>query len=278
MMLTALTLMHLQGCTFNEDLNYYDLTGTVKIPIAATQFVYGFDDEEQLIDDIRGMGPVYLGVFPSIQEGLYPFPHPEMGPILAEGQDGNAYPYGGNTIGRFDWACYEQLVCKVVTGRYSDYNDILDFFGTVLDDNVRTYDGHIVGSGDEYRERCFEYEYAAGDQEMLFVGVRNFEVEGDYLVAEASIPHIPFNEGMQVWGWIDMPSPSFEFNTCDPSVGDTVNYYNESYDLGTNAIDVLNYPGKYIDFGDWIAQTPFTITDPSEPFELELGFHYVDEE
>jgi len=277
-MLTTLLFMQLQGCTFNEDLNYYDLTGTVKIPIAATQFVYGFDDNEQVIDDIRGLGPVYLGVFPSVQEGLYPFPHPEMGPILAEGQDGNAYPYGGNTLGRFDWACYEQLVCKVVTGRYENYNDILDFFGNVLDEEIRTYDGHIVGSASEYQERCFEYEYATGDNEMLFVGVRNFKVEGDYLVGEATIPHVPFKEGMQVWGWIDMPSPSFEFNTCDPSVGDNVNYYNENYDLGTNAIDVLNYPGKYIDFGDWVAQTPFTVTDPTVNFELELGFHYVDEE
>ena len=39
-------------------------------------------------------------------------------------------------------------------------------------------------------------------------------------------------------------------------LGDQVNYYAESYSLGTNAIDVLNYPGKYIDFGDWVVQTP----------------------
>ena len=277
-MITSILLMQLQGCTFNEDLNYYDLTGTIKIPIAATQFAYGLGDEEQIIDDIRGLGPVYLGVFASVQDGLYPYPHPEMGPILAEGQDGNTYPYGGTTLGRFDWACYEQLVCKTVTGRYETYDDILDFFGNVLDESIRTYDGHIVSSSAEYQERCFEVEYSTGDNEMLFVGPRDFRIEGEYLVADVTIPHIPFNEGMQIWGWIDMPSPSFEFNTCDPSVGDTVNYYNEFYDLGTNAIDVLNYPGKYIDFGDWVVQTPYTVNDPNQPFELELGFQYVEEE
>ena len=276
-MLAALLLAQLQGCSFNEELNYYDLRGTIRIPVEATQFVYGFDEEAVVIDDIRGLGPVYLGVFPSVQEGLYPFPHPEMGPILAEGQDGNTYPYGGNSLGRFDWACYEQLVCKVSTGRFEDYNDILDFFGNVLGEDIRTMDGHIVGSSEEFQERCFEVEYATADAEMLFIGPRDFKVEGDYLVADFVIPHVPYYEGMQIWGWMDMPSASFEFNTCDPSVGDNLNYYAESYDLGTNAVDLLNYPGKYIDFGDWIVQEAVTVTDPTAEFEIELGYHYVEE-
>jgi len=277
-MLSALILAQLQGCAFEENLNYYDLRGTVKIPIAATQFVYGLGDEARIIDDIRGMGPMYLGVYPSVAEGLYPFPHPEMGPILSEGQDGNSYPYAGNTVGRFDWACYQQLVCKVSTGRFEDYSDILDFFGNVLEEPIKTLDGDLVSSGTEYQERCYEIEYVTGDNEMLFVGPRDFRVEGEYLVADVVIPHVPFYEGMQIWGWVDMPSPSFEFNTCDPSVGDTINYYAENYDVGTNAVDALNYPGKYIDFGDWVVQTPVTVTDPAAEFELVVEFHYVDEE
>jgi hypothetical protein len=87
-----------------------------------------------------------------------------------------------------------------------------------------------------------------------------------------------YSEGMQLWGWIDMPSPSFEFNTCDPSVGDTVNYYNEFYDLGTNVIDLLNYPGKYIDSGDWIVEEPFVVNNADGEFELELGYKYEDED
>ena len=277
-MLAALILAQLQACSFDEKLNSHDLRGKVKIPLAATKFIYGFDEDAVEIDDIRALGPLYLGVYASVQPGLYPYPHPEMGPILSEGQDGNAYPYGGNTVGRFDWACYEQLACKVTTGRFEDYASILDFFGNVLDEEIRTSDGHVVASSSEFQERCFEVEYATADKEMLFIGANDFKIEGDFLVADVVIPHTPFQEGMVIWGWVDMPSPSFEFNTCDPSVGDNINYYAEAYDLGTNGIDVLNYPGKYIDFGDWVVETPVEITDPDEEFVIEVGFHYVDEE
>ena len=277
-MLSVLLLAQLQGCAFDENLNSHDLRGTVKIPLAATQFLYGSGDDAQILDDIRALGPLYLGVYPGIEEGLYPYPHPAMGPILSEGQDGNAYPYGGNTVGRFDWACYQQLVCKVSTGRFEDYADIIDFFDNVLEDPIRTLNGEVVGSSTEYQERCFEVEYATGDNEMLFVGERDFRIEGDFLVADVVIPHVPMNDGMKVWGWVDMPSPSYEYSTCDPTVGDTVNYYAESYDLGTNAIDVLNYPGKYIDYGDWVVQVPAVITDPNVDFELVVDFHYVEEE
>lgn len=73
------------GCAYDEGLNDFDFFGTVKIPAAATKFKYGLGDEETEVDDIRGLGPLYIGVFPSVQDDLYPFPHPEMGPILAEG-------------------------------------------------------------------------------------------------------------------------------------------------------------------------------------------------
>ena len=277
-MLSLLILAQFQSCAFDENLNSHDLRGTVKIPLAATAFVYGNGDDQQILDDVRALGPLYLGVYPAIEEGLYPFPHPAMGPILSEGQDGNAYPYGGNTVGRFDWACYQQLVCKVSTGRFEDYGDILDYFANVLGEPLRTLDGDLVGSSVEYQERCYEVEYATGDNEMLFIGEKDFRVEGDYLVADVVIPHVPFNEGMKIWGWVDMPSPSYEFSTCDPTVGDTVNYYAEAYDLGTNAIDVLNYPGKYIDYGDWVVQTAVEITDPASNFEVIVDFQYVEED
>ena len=127
------------------------------------------------------------------------------------------------------------------------------------------------GFTSKYYEKLFE-------NEMLFVGERDFRVEGEFLVADVVIPHIPMNAGMKIWGWVDMPSTSYEFSTCDPTVGDQVNYYAERYSLGTNAIDVLNYPGKYIDFGDWVVQTPAEITDPNVDFELVVDFHYVEEE
>ena len=73
---------------------------------------------------------------------------------------------------------------------------------------------------------------------MLFVGERD-RIEGDFLVADVAF--LTFyesrNEDLGLGGYA-IPS---RVSTCDSAVGDTVNYYAESYDLGTNAIDVLNY-------------------------------------
>ncbi|MFT4975210.1 MAG: hypothetical protein ACI8S6_001097, partial [Myxococcota bacterium] len=80
-----------------------------------------------------------------------------------------------------------------------------------------------------------------------------------------------------VWGWVDMPSQTYEFASCDPTVGQRQQYYDQNIDLGTNFLDLLNYPGNYIDSGDWVVEEPAIITDPEEEFTLEIGFHYVDE-
>lgn len=266
------------ACTFEEDLPHKDLKGTIRLPKAASQFLFGVGEEQKVIDDKRGLGPVYLGVFPSVEEGLFPYTHPEMGPIVNEGQDGNTYPYGGTTVGRFDWACYQALVCKTVTGRYSSYEDLLDFHTNVLEQPIITAEGHEVTSTSEFQERCFEVMYATGNQEMLFINeVTDFEEEGDEWVAEVEIPHVLFKEGMTVWGWMDMPSVTFDFNTCNSSEGDQVNYYDQRYELGTNYPDLLNFPGKYIDNGDWISQEGTVITNTDEDFDLEIGYQYVEE-
>jgi hypothetical protein len=273
-----LSLLFLQvGCSFDEDLPHVDLYGTVRLPIAAKSFVLGQGDEARTIEDLRGIGPIYLGAFPSIQTDLFTFPHPEMGPILNEGQDGNSYPYGGNSIGRFDWACYEPLICKTVTGRFESYQEIIDFHDQVLGQPIRTLDGHKVSTPEEYQERCFEVRNVLSEAELAFVGPLDFEEDGEYLVAEVEMLHMFYQKGMKIWGWVDMPSPSFEFNTCDPGVGEQTNYYDEYYEQGTNIIDLLNFPGKYIDSGDWIVEEGATIDNPEDKFQLDIGFHYVEE-
>jgi hypothetical protein len=273
-MLPSILLLQFVGCTFEENLPHKDLTGTVRIPIEAMTITLGLNDDAREVTDERVLGPVYIGAFPSIQEGLYPYPHPEMGPIL--GQDGNTYPYGGSSIGRFDWACYQPLICKTVTGRYKDYDDLIEFFRDVIQEPIRTIDGHEVSSAEEYQERCFEVYETLGDWENSFIGALDFTNQGDYLEAEVELPHTYFREGMSIWGWMDSPSSTFDFSTCDSSVGDIANYYDEYYEMGTNSMDLLNFPGKYISFGDWISEGT-TITDPDNVFELELGYKYVEE-
>jgi hypothetical protein len=82
---------------------------------------------------------------------------------------------------------------------------------------------------------------------------------------------------MQVWAWVDMPSSSFDFNTCDPDIGDNHNFYNEYYEKGTNFLDLMNYPGKYIDYGDWIVEEPFSVESREATFDIELGYKYEEE-
>jgi hypothetical protein len=261
------------ACTFEENLPQIDLEGTVRIPIEAATFTLGQDEEAREITDARGIGPVYVGVFPSVQQGLYDYPHPEIGPIV--GDDGNTYPYGGNTLGRFDWACYQTLACKVVTGRFSSYDDLLDFFKNTLEEPIRTLEGAEVTSSTEFQERCFEVLYSTGDFEMLFIGEQDFEEKDGYYVADFTLPDSYFKEGMQVWGWVDMPDEFFDFSTCDPNIGDMVTYYNERYDLGTNYLDVLNYPGQYIDDGDWISSEGVPINSASDTFDLVLDQQFL---
>lgn len=270
----------LSGCAYQEDLPEVDLLGTVRIPAAATQFEYGEDvDNLTIIDDARAIGPVYIGVFPSVQEGLYDFPHPEIGPILNTSAEGDTYPYGGTTVGRFDWACYQELACKISTGRFTSYDEILEYFENVLGDPVSDSEGFEVGSGVEFQEHCYELLFATADYEMFFIAEEpDFTLEGDYLVAkDVEIPQVTYTKNMAIWGWVDMPSRTYEYSTCDVGNGELFTYYNEEYDKGTNYIDVLNYPGNYIDPGDWVVQDPVLVTDPDADFDLEIGFNYVDE-
>ena len=67
----------LVSCSFEENLPHQDLRGTVRLPKEASQFLFGVGEEQRVIDDIRGMGPIYIGAFPAVEEGLYPYTHPD---------------------------------------------------------------------------------------------------------------------------------------------------------------------------------------------------------
>ena len=277
-------------CQFDEPLAERDLKGTVRIPKEALDITLIDDDgvERVVSGDIRMLGPVYMGAFPSVEEGHYPYIHPEMGPILDADYPGDTYPYGGTTVGRFDFGCYEQLACKVVTGRYDSFDDVLEFFRDVLDDEIKGPDNDPVGSGEEYQERCFETQYITSNDEIAFIDEEPeedvkpyfkpyFEEDGDHWVADVVIPHTLVEKGMAIWGWVDMPSPKFDFVTCDATTGDYFNRYSEQYYQGASYPDVLNYPALYIDGGDWVANEDIpTVNDPNKEFELTLDFKYED--
>jgi hypothetical protein len=287
------------GCAaFDEGILERDITGVVRIPLEALESLklidsdgtpimedgFTLDEEGNPVLNITGqmglLGPVYLGGFPSVVDGDYAYPHPEMGPILDSDRPGDTYPYGGTTVGRFDYACYEQLRCKVVTGRYTDYQEILDFFSDVVQEPVLAPDGAEVTAGATYQEHCYTTEYVTSDDELSFVDgdpqedvlpyfKPYFRLEGDFYVADVTIPHSLYVEDMELWGWVDMPSVRYAFASCNPEEGSSYYRYTEQFMEGSSYPDLLNYPGIYIDQGDWVAE-PVTITDPDAEFTIDF--------
>ena len=293
------------GCAYEENLREQDLTGVVRIPIEALESLqlidpdgtpivdggFTLDDEGQPVLDITDqmglLGPLYIGAFPSVETGLYAYPHPEMGPILDSDRPGDTYPYGGTTVGRFDYACYEQLRCKVVTGRYTDYQQIIDFFADVVQEPILAPDGTEVTNGSTYQEHCFTTEYVTSDDELSFIddepneNVRPYfkpyfslNEAGTHYVADVTIPHALVVDGMELWGWVDMPSARYNSASCNESEGDMHYRYTEQFYKGSSYPDLLNFPGLYIDEGDWVVDEPYTVDSADDEFVVDFTYKF----
>jgi hypothetical protein len=288
------------GCIYDEEIQQKDLKGMVRISVEAIESLelidadgvaimqdgFTLDEDGNPALDITGemglLGPVYLGAFPSVEDGHYPYPHPEMGPVIDETLPGNTYPYGGTSVGRFDYACYEQLRCKVVTGRYQSFDEIIDFFADVVQEPIIDPDGTEVTSATNYQEHCFQSEYVTSNNELSFIdeeGDNNDEPyfkpyfqlssDGTHYEAEVTIPHTLFVEGMELWGWSDMPSGRYNYASCNPEAGDSYYRYTEQFMKGSSYPELLNFPGIYIDEGDWVAE-PVEIMDAGDEFVIDL--------
>ncbi len=256
-MVSTLLILAL-GCAYEEVLPEKDITGTVIVPAAAVTRLL---PNGETLEDPRLMGPIFLGAFSGIDSTSFGYPHPSMGPIVTADTPGDTFPYGGTTVGRFDFACYEALACKVVTGRFEDYADILDYF-ELLENPVRDANGALVDNASTFQQACYEYYYATSDAEMAFIGADQFTVngDGDY-EASFTMPHTVFVDGMKLWGWMDAPtidlansSNNGGFSTCDPNSGRNQVEYDEDYYEGRAYYDALNTPSQYVFDGDWIAQ------------------------
>ncbi len=292
------------GCAYEENLREADLTGKVRIPLEALESLqlidpdgtpivdggFTLDEDGQPVLDITDqmglLGPVYLGAFPSVEEGHYAYPHPEMGPILDADKPGDTYPYGGTTIGRFDYACYEQLRCKAVTGRYTDYQEIIDFFADVVQEPIKAPDGTEVTSASAYQEHCFTTEHVTSNDELSFIDddpeenikpyfkpYFSLNSEGTHYEADVTIPHTLVVDEMALWGWVDMPSARYNFATCNESEGDYHYRYTEQFYKGSSFPDLLNFPGLYVDEGDWVAE-PYIVDSADKEFTIDFNFKY----
>lgn len=294
-------LLFVSACANPEVVNDGDVQLKLVIPKeAATRTVVSATDDDgdgiysytsSELTDVRLLGPVYVGAFGGIDDISFPYAHPKMGPIVSGGL-GDTYPYGGETVGRLDFACYEFLSCKVSTGRFADYQDILDHFRNNLGTPVVDAYGNEVINGETMRAWCYDYFSATADDEMSFIGEDNlsFTEDGDNFVADVTLHHTNRVDGLSLWGFMDAPeietdevSINGAYTTCNASYGRQVDEYNSGFFEGSSSFDILNKPSTYIQYGDWVSDGAATVSFDEELNQLEvpevnLNFHYQAEE
>lgn len=284
-----LILLSVIGC-YQENLPEVDFVGKVVVPrAAATYSVPTFDETGAVVGseektDPRFIGAVFLGAYAGIDTTSFSYPHPSMGPILDPSTPGNAFPYGGTSVGRFDFACYDMLACKVVTGRFTDYNDLLDYF-QMIGHPVTDFDGTEIQDGSTYQQQCYYYYKVTSDEEISFIGDRDFteNADGDF-EATFTMPHTTFYEGMAMWGYMDAPTISSTstatngtFTTCQTNDTHEVNEYNNTYTEGEQVSDALNYPSSSITTGDWVGDGQTFVDSVDQDITINLSVQYTGE-
>jgi hypothetical protein len=271
----------LAGCSNPEAVLEGDVLARVVIPkAAATRTVVeaiNADDgtytyETREVTDVRLLGPVYVGAFGDLDEVSFDYVHPSMGPTL-NSTYGDTFPYGGATVGRLDFACYEALACQVTTGRFSDYDALLDHFRSNLGRPVLDDFGVEVTNGDVMQQWCYRYFEATSDAEMAFIGEEklSFEEDGEDLVADVVLAHTARVDGMKLWAFMDAPelvsdqiAINGSFTTCNESSGRTAYGYGANFQEGGSFFDILNTPSKYVQFGDWVSDASAVVNFDEE--------------
>lgn len=289
-MSSLLIALSLAGCEFKENLPEGDIEGTVIVPAeAATRVIVNEAGEEEEVKDLRFIGPVYLGAYSGIDTVSFSYPHPKMGPVVQPDVPGDAFPYGGTTVGRLDFACYSFISCRVTTGRFIDYDDILDYFRLigrpVVDEN-----GVEVQTGEAFQQACYNYYYATSDAEMAFLagsdGLSFKENSDGDFEASFTLNHTLLEDGASVWGWMDAPQISTlfpdqngYFSTCNESEGREETEYDDTFKEGVAFDDLLNVPSTYIGAGDWVTDDAPTLsvteedgTKTAKSITVRLGF------
>ncbi|TNE84659.1 MAG: hypothetical protein EP330_28735 [Deltaproteobacteria bacterium] len=281
-LLPALGIAALTACAFDEGLIIEDIEGKIILPPEALSMEVPQDDGTDLAvgPDVRMIGPVFVGLYPGVGDSDFPYPHPLRAPT------GDALPYGGTTLGDYRFGCFEDLACKVLSGRFTSYDEIVEWLGVFEEDFFDAY-GNPVTSGDYIRQVCFEQLYYTSDEEIrILPGDKNDngEIDAgdlDFVLNESTgnyegnfkIWQQEFTEGFSAWAYMDAPDPdTMAYRTCnsDPQEVRNVQDYNQSVVGGSQFQDVLNYPNTYITRGDWVGSmeqgihTYETVTDDVE--------------
>lgn len=279
------------GCTWDDGLIIENLTGKVIIPReAATRELPAADGGTEIVTDPRLIGPVILGVYPGVDTTSLAYPHPIVGPSFRPGQPGDTYPYGGTSVGDFRFACTEFLACRVVSNRYTSYDDLLVWFRDRLGLVVPDRNGDPVTTGDYIRQQCMEMLRVTADDEIRiiasdqdgdgtvtdkdldFVENEDGDFEGTFTLWQQEFYKSDDGVGMSLWGWMDAPSDGgFRYSTCDPNQGYQQVWYDQQFFGGRQFSDVLNQPSQYIGAGDWVATEPHIYEEWDDSVVLRLG-------
>lgn len=268
--------LNLVGC-YDEGLIIENIDGTVLLPEELVDRTYLLDGTEQVVNDVRSIGPVYLGLYADILEPnrVATYPHPVVGPTFDGANVGDAFPYGGTSIGALRPMCLEALQCKVVSGRFVDWDGMADWFANYLGEPILDYFGNPAESGEFIRQTCMEAFNHTADFEL---GLTVYEDrDGNDVFDEGDLDFVLRNDGfyeakftlwqqeyfenpetgdgMTLWGYMDTPAPGTgTFSSCIPggAITRTIDY-NQNFQAGTTARDILNRPSKYVGIGDVIS-------------------------
>lgn len=282
----------LAGCSFNEQLPIENLFGTVVLPEGAATRTIVVDGVEDTVTDVRLIGPVVLGLYPDVSDTIFEYTHPIIGPSFQDGNPGDTFPYGGTTIGDIRFACLQELQCRVSSGRYVDYDEIIDWqaqVGQPIEDAF----GDVVTSGEYLRQVCFDILEASSDDEVRliatedrngdeeinggdldFVQRADGQWEAEFIIWQQEyFEDTDSGDGMTLWGWMDAPSAEvYGFETCQSEFGFQDTEYNINVDGGRQQRDLLNRPSDYIQEGDWVSVEGFQYSSIDDIAEVEIGY------
>lgn len=282
--LTPLVLLGLSACGFDEGLIIEDMEGTIIIPRAAATRVMNNGEE---LTDPRLIGPVYLGLYAEVRDDILQYPHPEVGPSFSEDQLGNTYPYGGTSVGDIRYPCLESLVCKVTSGRFLDYDGIIDWFGTYYEEPVEDAQGRVVTTGDYIQQTCFERLRVTSDDEIRVIQSKDTNEDGQIdkldlefvenadgdFEGQFKIWQQEFVEGFKLWGFMDAPSlTDGRLNSCDPSEGFYDGEYDSNFRGGRPYRALLNFPQAFLQEGDWVVSTPHEYSAWDDQVTITMDF------
>lgn len=258
-LMLALTLA--QGCFYDEGIQIVDMRGKVVLPAsAATRIIPQPDGTNLEVEDVRFIGPVYVGLYPGVASDIAEYPRPVFGPNNA------SYPYGGTSIGDIRYSCLPQLTCRHTSGRFEGWDDIVDWFEFAYDEPLTTADlqqenpagtsNVPLEDGEQLRERCYDYLRITEDEEARIVATdRNADGEVNELdldfvkneetgnwEAEFTLWQQEVFPDAVLWGWMDAPDSHGLLSTCNPLGGFTDSIYDNAFYGGEQFSWILNVP------------------------------------